>query len=663
MSELASWWAGFRDRLFSHPVLVSRVTKALETTHKASRRERLALQPAASYKDTAPPELDAHRAQHLPLFRYDEPSGRGPRKLVGVDFTVLRAFSRNNPWLRAVIDIRKREIAASDWDIVPKLKRHKAELTALRQLVRSVIRFEDRKALTNKFDPFYLETTMVRDLLTATLKPKEDELTDADVTYRFMLALQDLNRVAEQHAAPIRQLFANPNRNMQSWGDILRAVVPDLLTIDQGCIELRRALHPPDETGRRAQPTNPILELHWVDGATVRPCIDIHGMFRGVESNDPSQVAWEQWLDGKKVEDAGWRVCDMLLLQENPQTDIRFRGYGFSRVESLVMTSMLEAMADKSDLEEFKRHMYGGFLNIGDESFTQEDVSALRSWIEEELEGTNKIPLTAFKDLKWVATTAQQGGRDKKSVEKLKRYVIRICAMFELPPVKLGIFESANYNTSETSQDIADDGLRNLLDLLDTAINRSIISEYGHDDVEYKSRPDHNRDDPEQLSIWEQRQKLGIDTPNDTRAEYGKEPTEWGELPTPYFSKYFELKGQTDGSGGQQGQGGDEEVGPDGQPLPNEDGAFPNQEEDGQEGPNGGQQPPFGKKPNGKPTPPNQPGKKQPPWASDDDDEEDEDDEEEEEVEKALAFAFQEALSDFKERFGTTPTVEFEVSK
>jgi len=357
----------------------------------------------------------------------------------------------------------------------------------------------------------------------------------------------------------------------------------------------------------------------------------------------------------------------MLLLQENPQTDIRFRGYGFSRVESLIMTSMLEAMADKSDLEEFKRHMYGGFLNIGDESFTQEDVSALRSWIEEELEGTNKIPLTAFKDLKWVATTAQQGGRDKKSVEKLKRYVIRICAMFEMPPVKLGIFESANYNTSETSQDIADDGLRNLLDLLDAAVNRSIISEYGWDDVQYKSRPDHNRDDPDQLKIKEQRQKLGIDTPNDTRAEYGKEPTEWGELPAPYFSKYFELKGQTDGSGGQQqedGQFPDDEqgFGEEGQPGNGEEGED-GQPQDEQEPGKEGQQPPLNQKPGGKPNPPQQPGKKQPPWASDEEDEGDEEDEDEEDVEKALAMAFQEALSSFRDRYGTTPTVEFEVTK
>ena len=75
--------------------------------------------------------IDDRRAEHLPLQMVLEPGGRGPRKMLGMSFEVLRAFARFNPWLRAAIDIRKREIAAAKWDITPDLDRHKDELDSL----------------------------------------------------------------------------------------------------------------------------------------------------------------------------------------------------------------------------------------------------------------------------------------------------------------------------------------------------------------------------------------------------------------------------------------------------------------------------------------------------------------------------------------------------
>jgi len=315
------------------------------------------------------------------------------------------------------------------------------------------------------------------------------------------------------------------------------------------------------------------------------------------------------------------------------------------------MTSTLEAMADKSDLEEFKRAFYGGFLNIQDESFMPEDVAGLRSFIEEELEGTNKIPITAFDKLEYVATHGSDSGRDKKSIEKLKRYVLRICAMFEMPPIKIAIYESANYNTSETSQDIADDGLRNLLHLVDESVSRGIVADFGHADIKYQSLPDHNRDDPEKLGVLKTRQELGIDTPNDTRAEYGKEPTEWGEQPAPYFSKYFEFKGQADGSEGEEGEGEEGEEGA-GEEFDDDEEQFQDDEGD-EKGEDKGKdkQSPFKGKGKGKP--------------GDDKEQDDEGDEDSgDEVEKALVSGFAKAVRQYKESHdGRTPEIEFDVTE
>lgn len=496
--------------------------------------------------------IDDSRAQHLPLYPYVEPGGKGPRKVLGIPFELLRAFSRNNPWLRAAIDIRKREIAGAQWDVVPELEKQKDELDSARNLVLSANRYPDRKPLVDEFKPNYIPEKIWKDLKQAT---QGDSLTIEEIRDRFMLAMFDMTREAEQHAAIVRKLFHQPNRNKKTWDQILRALVPDILIMDAGCIELRRSLYPQDEEGL-PKPNNPILELHWVDGATVRPCIDEHGQLRGIE--DPKDMAYEQWLEGQKIADGGWRIGDLLYIQENPQTDVRFRGYGYSRVESLVMTCMLEAMADKGDLEGFKREFYGGFLNVKDPSFMMEDVDAFRHFIEEQLEGTKKLPITAFEDLQYVAANEHSATGDAKSVEKRKQFQLRVCAVMDLPPVKLGIYENANYSTSETSQDISDDGLRQLMDLLDEVFTRGIVAEFGYTDICYKSNALHNRDTPEELEGIEKRMNLMLATPNDVRAERGDPPLENGDLPLEYLKSYYQEKGRGDAGAEAQQQMGDE---------------------------------------------------------------------------------------------------------
>ena len=488
--------------------------------------------------------LDDSRARHLPLYSYAEPGGKGPRKLSGVPFDVLRAFARSNPWLRAAIDIRKREIAAAKWDVLPSLDKEKAELDSLQRLVLSAQRYPERRSVVEKTAPYYIKRDLWKALKDST---SGASLTPAEIRDRFMMAMFDLTRTAEQHAAVVRRLFLHPNRNRKTWDQILRAVVPDILILDAGCIELRRSLYPQGDDGLPL-PSNPILELHWVDGATVRPCIDEHGQLRGIE--DPSQVAYEQWLDAQKVAEGGWRIGDLLYIQENPQTDVRFRGYGYSRVESLVMTCMLEAMADKGDLEGFKREFYGGFLNIKDPSFMMEDVDAFRHYIEEQLEGSKKIPITAFEDLQYVAANQHTSTGDAKTVEKRKQFALRVCAVLNMPPVKLGIFENANYSTSETSQEISDDGLRELMDLLDEAFTNGIVAEFGYSDIAYRSNAAHLRDQPEEMEAAKQRMELMLATPNEIRAEHGEPPLENGDLPLEYLKAFYQEKGRADANKG-----------------------------------------------------------------------------------------------------------------
>lgn len=543
----------------------------------------------------------AERVRHLPLAATHEAGGKGPYKRMGASHSMLRVFAANNPWLRAVIDIRKREVAAAQWGIVPDLDRHQKELDLLRQLAQSARRFPDRIDLLNDFGPDYLSAEMVQNLIEV-VHPSKKDVKTREVRYRFSLAMQDLTRTAENHAARVRPLFDAPNRNGQTWSHLMRAIVPDILTIDAGVLENRRTELPSvftNEGVKLPDARNKIVELHHIDGSTIRPCIDIHGQLLGVE--DPNQFAYEQWLDGQRVETGLFRRCDLLYIMENPQTDVRWRGYGRSRVESLIITSMLEAMADREDLEEYKRGTIGGFLNIGDEGIWPEDVESFREFLESEIEGTKKIPVTAFNKLEYVTAAPHGAGRDKKGVDKLKRYAIRVCALFEMPPMKLALLENSTFRHAEAGQDQADDGLRNLFKVIDEAVNYGIVRPFGYDDIAYKSEASHLRDEPKRLEAAEKKLNLGIWEVNDAKIEFGLEPTDIGENSLMYLQEFDKARGQAEGAsaGGAMQEGEAPEEGEDAENTA-ADGDEEAEDFDGsdEEGENGGESPtsPFEKK-------------------------------------------------------------------
>lgn len=492
----------------------------------------------------------AERARHeSPLRKHIEPGGKGPRKAMGFPASTLRAFARHNPWLRAAIDIRKREAAQAEWDIVPSLDRFEKELISLRRLVQSVRRFPDRMGLLEGYQPIYIAPDMARAIIEATKSP---DLKSSEVRYRFDLALTDRYAEAERNAAKVRPLFEHPNRNPFGWSHILQAALPDLFILDAMAIELRRTQFPlahDDDPEQWPKWDNPIVEMHWVDGATVRPVLTPHGMLVGVEDPEKNEVAYEQWIDNKHI--SGWRFNDLCFIQENPQTDIEFRGHGYSRVESLIITSMLEASSDKEDLEEFRRGTYGGFLVIQKDGIDQEDIEEERAFIEEELEGTKKLPLIGLPPdgkASFVSTSPYGGQRDKKSVEKAARLVKRIAATFEIPLIKLAEHSGqTNFATSRTTQTMDDDGLRKLLSFLNDAITRNVVAQFGYEDIKYGSDPQHMRDEKERLEQAKQKLELGVWEINDARMEWGEDPLEDGDISWWYWSEREKAKGMAEG--------------------------------------------------------------------------------------------------------------------
>lgn len=532
--------------------------RRIKEGHPPPRWERNVLVPPAELQKAMSPlppgvstdytlARNEREARHLPLMHHTPAGGRGPHKMVGATYEILRAFVRQSPWVGAAVNIRQREVGASKWRIVPALEGHKEELDHLRQLIMGARRFDDLDYLVDQFRPSYLPKKMVKQLTEATLKP--DGISPSDVRYRFRLAYLELLTEAQRHTKKARTLLEKPNNSgdADSWSEILKGIIPDLLILDCGVLDLRRSDSPTDEYGHTL-PNNPILEVHWVDGATIRPCLDDHGALRVPSKEDQDAAAYEQWIDNQRV--ASFQRHNLVRFIENPQTDIIFRGYGFSRVEYLLMTMILESHADKSTLEEFKRAFYGGFLNVKDPSMMMEDVESFRHYIEEQLEGNRKIPILSFKEgVEWISAQMKEMSSNN-SVEQRKHHIERVSATFEMPMVKLGIGDTSNYSTAEVSQDAGDDGLLHLLDVVDKGITRWIVRDPGFGSYEYlryESRPAHEREDAEELDLLQKELEMGIRLPNEVRMERGDGPIDAGDQPFSYFTEYHKAKGMSDG--------------------------------------------------------------------------------------------------------------------
>lgn len=494
-----------------------------------------------------------------------EPGGPGLRKPYGASYEELRIFARKNVWVRACLMIRQREIAGADWQCVPDLADHKDELDTLRQLIVAANQFEERRDALQRYRPQHVPRKVAQELFAATVG--KDDITPGEIKYRCKLAYLDIYNDALKRCAPVRKLMDRPNGTLRTFDDLLRPMVEDLLAIGLGAWEKRRAEEPQTEDGR-PKPDNKLLELHWLDPATLRPVLNKYGDYKG--DVDPNEYNWVQFIDGQYI-DPGFRASDILTVMEFPQSDVVWRGYPYSRLETLLKTLVLDAKGDIATGKKFERENYGKILHAkGIPGMnTQEDLDAMREYYEEEWEGTYALPMVVSGkegDFKTLDISMNPGQGDKHSVEIQKQYMLRTCAAMDVPPFKLGSTEDVNRATALASGDMADEGLDNLLRLFETTLTRGIAHDMGAYDCKITATRA-NEDRGEELDRIEKELTLGLINLNDARMEEGYAPEEGGDQPYLYWKTYQEELARSEAmAAGAPDEGAEEPEG--GEPAP-----------------------------------------------------------------------------------------------
>lgn len=283
---------------------------------------------------------------------------------------------------------------------------------------------------------------------------------------------EDDSRGVEALCQKITNLLKRPSMHgsrptSRSWRQFLNEVLVDVLVLDQGCIEKEWTI---DKW---------IAALYPVDGATIAPNMDERGGYH--------DDAYVQVVDGQIT--ARFGIEDLIFIMDNPQTDVRFSGFGFSPLENLIVSVTAELYASKYNASYFEKGAVPeGLINLGPEA-APEDVNAFRLyWMNEIMGRPWAIPIVGGSQAEWIPWRASN--KDMEYMAYQEWLLKKVCANYQITPKELGMVEDVNRSTAESEDSSEQEkGIVPLLTLIADYFEVEIIGEHGlgiGDYVEFK---------------------------------------------------------------------------------------------------------------------------------------------------------------------------------
>ena len=321
----------------------------------------------------------------------------------------------------------------------------------------------------------------------------------------------------------LRRLLSKPNRNNENWRILIDKVVEDILVADAGVIEKVR-------NGR-----GQVVELYHVDGTTIKPCYDVHGVI--------GSPAYQQFVqnkigavDAKPV--AEFDNDDLIYMMWNPQGAVDTFGYGMSPVEAGLAVATAFLNAEAYNLQFFQANAIPPIvINMG-KDVGQAEVEKFRSFLATEMlgqEGFHKPVVGSFAegfDIKELMKNPQDMAW-KEYVEWQMKWKV---ALYRMSPQDIG-FTLDQYKTEgqvqqQLSKNKAIDSLKGVIkEYIDT----EIVGDDGYlelaENLEFKWIDDETVDPLDQAKIDQIYLQSGVKSINEVRRMNGDDPIAGGNKP------------------------------------------------------------------------------------------------------------------------------------
>lgn len=315
-----------------------------------------------------------------------------------------------------------------------------------------------------------------------------------------------------------QELFTFVNDKGESLGTLLAMMVEDLLIIDAGCCEIEKKAN------------GKIAALWAVPGEEIAPDPKWDG-------SKPKQSRYFQYRDGKLI--GQYRNDELVYMMGNPRSRSCL---GLSPLETLFDTVEADLYGEGFEFGRMKETAPSGILDLGD-GWPPEKVEAFRDQWETDIAANRDVAIigSAGASMDGESSTRSpvfipfsRSARDEMRREYMLWLAKKIAAAFQIDLLAFNLSEAIHRSVGTNMQAKTDAGLISLANVVQSYITREIMwvldPSHRHGFVFQELTP---RDAKAEADIRAIYMNIGCTTPNEIRAEEGKDPVPWGDEPWP----------------------------------------------------------------------------------------------------------------------------------
>jgi len=351
----------------------------------------------------------------------------------------------------------------------------------------------------------------------------------------------------EEQIKHVKSFYENPNTNKESFDELRRKYLRDLLEVDAGVIN--KIFNLKEE----------MVEMVARDGATFTKNPDIYGMFTDrediiMDSNiatnskearlmEPGWItaadarekaAYFQygWITGARPVPFGKK--EIVWMERHPRTDSI---YGRSPVEILATTIQTLVYSTEQNLEYFNDNSIPKGV-LGLDGLDTEGLKAFREqWKEQQRKKDTagnwkkdfyNIPIVGNVP---TFTRLQFSNAELELLEGQKWWSKMVWACFGVTATELGYTEDAKGLANQIVQSniFRKRAINPILRLEEYKHNHEILSEFEYPDLEFKFQMFDVEEETKKANLYKVQIDSGIRTVNEIRVEEGLEEVEWGD--------------------------------------------------------------------------------------------------------------------------------------
>ncbi len=299
----------------------------------------------------------------------------------------------------------------------------------------------------------------------------------------------------------IQALLDDPNSGLESWKDIRREYLRDVLIYDAGGLEIVY-----DTKG------NPV-EVYSLPGDRIRLNVDEHGNF----GDESAFVLLGGQYGRKKVPDISFSREEVVYFVANPKTGSM---YGLSPLETLYQSVASDLFATKYNSDFFKNNAEASGI-LGLENMSTADLNRFRAYWKKETQGKPHKTVAVNGKVSW--TPMNMSNRDMQFLEYQKWLLCKIMAVYSMQPVVLGIIDptTGKLNSKEQLEAYREEAVKPILEMECYQLTKVLVQQgFGYDKVKIDYEPIDIKDEVANSSIAVQAVSGGILTPNEARRMY-----------------------------------------------------------------------------------------------------------------------------------------------